>query len=58
MSWGTIWEFEESFGNMMGTHWEHEGKPKIPFPPSFPHPPKKKKIEPLMNTCQAFSLNT
>jgi hypothetical protein len=28
MSWGTTWEFEESFENMMGTHWEQEEKPK------------------------------
>ncbi len=28
MSWGTTREFEESFENMMGTHWEQEEKPK------------------------------
>jgi hypothetical protein len=56
MSWGTTWEFKESLENMMGTHWEQEEKPKKI--PSLPLPPKEKIIEPLMNTCQAFSLVT
>ncbi len=52
----THWEFEERFGNLMRTHWEHKKQKNNPHAP-LPRPlPREKKTLSLFGPCSIASL--